>query len=149
MVKALVCVMADRLERLSGFDDVDVLVEESVLPDAGEGVKHTLSEQFLGGSAGDLLADGVGVEPEGLACSRAGHAVVGAPGDSVNPALERWYDYGFTSHLLTPKPGVYAVRTAEGDYAALRFLSYYCPGARAGCVTFEYVYQGDGSRLLR
>lgn len=79
----------------------------------------------------------------------SGYVVVGAPGDSVNPALERWYDYGFTSHLLTPRPHVYAVRTARGTYAALRFLSYYCPGARAGCVTFEYLYQGDGSRLLR
>lgn len=69
--------------------------------------------------------------------------------DSTNPALDRWYDYGFTSHLLTPKPRVYALRTADGRFAKLRFLSYYCPGARPGCVTFEYVYQGDGSRALR
>jgi hypothetical protein len=65
-------------------------------------------------------------------------------GDSVNPALARWYDYGFISHLLTPRPRTYVVRTADGRWAALRFLSYYCPGPTPGCVTFEYVYHGDG-----
>jgi hypothetical protein len=64
--------------------------------------------------------------------------------DSVNPALERWYDYGFTSHLLTPKPRVYAIRTADGRFAKLEILSYYCPGALPGCLTFRYVYQGRG-----
>jgi hypothetical protein len=69
--------------------------------------------------------------------------------DSVNPALERWYDYGFTSHLLTPKPRVYAIRTADGRFAKLEILSYYCPGALPGCVTFRYLYQGrSGSDLL-
>lgn len=66
------------------------------------------------------------------------------PGDSINAAVERWYDYSFFSHLLMPKPRVYAVRTADGRYAAMEFLGYYCPGARPGCVTFRYVYQGGG-----
>lgn len=65
--------------------------------------------------------------------------------DSTNPAIARWYDYGFTSHLLTPKQRTWAIRTSDGRYAALRFLSYYCPGATPGCVTFRYVYQGSGS----
>ncbi|HUE77498.1 MAG TPA: HmuY family protein [Longimicrobiales bacterium] len=68
--------------------------------------------------------------------------------DSTNRAIDRWYDYGFTSHLLTPRPRIYAIRTADGRYAKLRFVSYYCPGARPGCMTFEYVYQGDGSRSV-
>ena len=62
--------------------------------------------------------------------------------DSTNPAIRRWYDYGFTSHLLTPKPRVYVVRTADGRFAKIQLLSYYCPGARPGCLTFRYVYQG-------
>jgi hypothetical protein len=66
--------------------------------------------------------------------------------DSSNAAIERWYDYGFTSHILSPKANVYAVRTADGRFAKLQILSYYCPGATPGCVTFRYVYQGDGSR---
>jgi hypothetical protein len=38
------------------------------------------------------------------------------------------------------------VRTADGRFAKMRILSYYCTGATPGCVTFEYVYQGSGSR---
>ncbi|MDT8369283.1 MAG: HmuY family protein [Longimicrobiales bacterium] len=64
--------------------------------------------------------------------------------DSVNEAIERWYDYSWTSHLLTPRPSVYAVRTADGRYAKLHFVGYYCEGAVAGCLTFRYVYQGGG-----
>ena len=81
-------------------------------------------------------------------------AVTGAPDgeyqpsvarrDSANAAFDRWYDYGFSSHLLTPKPRVYVVRTADGRYAKLEILSYYCPGAQPGCITFRYLYQGAG-----
>lgn len=70
-------------------------------------------------------------------------------GDSTNAALEDWYDYSWTSHILTPKPHVWAVRTADGRYAKIEILGYYCPGARPGCVTFRYVYQGgEGSSLV-
>jgi hypothetical protein len=69
--------------------------------------------------------------------------------DSSNAAIERWYTYGFTSHILSPKANVYALRTADGRYAKLQILSYYCPGATPGCVTFRYVYQGNGSRDVR
>lgn len=68
--------------------------------------------------------------------------------DTTSPGIGKWYDYGFTSHLLTPRPVVYAVRTADGRYAKAEVLGYYCPGARAGCVTMRYVYQGDGSRSV-
>jgi hypothetical protein len=30
----------------------------------------------------------------------------------------------------------------------MRMLSYYCKNDVAGCMTFEYVYQGDGSTHL-
>ena len=68
--------------------------------------------------------------------------------DSVNLAIRRWYDYGFISHLLLPKRAVYFVRTADGRYAKIEILSYYCPGAVPGCLTFRYVYQGAGGREL-
>jgi len=68
--------------------------------------------------------------------------------DSTNEAIARWYNYSFTSHLLTPRPRAYAIRTADGRFALLRFRSYYCDDGRPGCITFEYVYQGDGSRSL-
>jgi len=61
-------------------------------------------------------------------------------GDTVNAVLDDWYDYSFFSHLLEPAPDVaFAVRTAEGNFARLRVLSYYCPGPEPGCMTLEYV----------
>jgi len=89
---------------------------------------------------GDVAFDSVSVVPE------AGYLTTEARRDSVHPALEDWYDYSFTSHLLTPRSTVFAVRTADGRHARLRFLGYYCPGAQPGCVTFEYAYQGGGGR---
>ncbi|MEX1256926.1 MAG: HmuY family protein [Gemmatimonadota bacterium] len=68
--------------------------------------------------------------------------------DSLAAPLEDWYEYSYFSHLLNPRPAVYAVRTGDGRYAKVRFHGYYCPGAQPGCVTFEYVYQGGGGREL-
>ena len=80
----------------------------------------------------------------------AGYATTeGAPDEGpATPGLERWYRYGFFSHLLEPKDETYVIRTAEGRYAKLRILSYYCPQATPGCVTLVYGYQGDGTRAL-
>lgn len=100
---------------------------------AGEGGAIDLGEVDFE-SVGELPADGY---------------LENAPGrDSTNAALRRWYNYGFSSHLLTPKPRVYALRTADRRFAKLEFLSYYCPGALPGCVTFRYVYDGRGGRDL-
>jgi hypothetical protein len=94
-----------------------------------------------GGGVQDLGAvafDSVAVLPDtGYRASEA---------DSSNPALRRWYDYGWSSHLLRSKSHVYAVRTADGKYAKIAIVSYYCGEARPGCFTFRYVYQGQGSR---
>lgn len=65
--------------------------------------------------------------------------------DSSNPAVARWYSYGWSSHILRPRPNVYAVRTADGRHARMRMISYYCPGAIPGCLTFAYVYLGSGT----
>jgi hypothetical protein len=64
-----------------------------------------------------------------------------------NLAIKAWYRYNFLTHVLHPKPHVYAIRTADGKYAKMRVVNYYCDGGQAsGCFTVEYVYQGDGSR---
>jgi hypothetical protein len=64
-----------------------------------------------------------------------------------NLAVKAWYHYNFLTHVLRPKANVYVLRTADGKYAKMRLVSYYCEGGQAsGCFTFEYVYQGDGSR---
>ena len=75
-----------------------------------------------------------------------GYQVTEGGAEPRNPALARWYSYGYFSHLLSPRPRVWAVRTADGRYAKLEISSYYCPRSQPGCVTFRYVYQGDGSR---
>jgi hypothetical protein len=74
-----------------------------------------------------------------------GYIATERAGDPRNPAIAGWYRYGFFSHVLSPKPHVWAVRTADGHYAKLEMVGYYCPGSRPGCPTFRYVYQGDGS----
>lgn len=63
-----------------------------------------------------------------------------------NRVLESWYNYSWTSHVLRPAGSTYAIRTADGKYAVLLFLGYYCPGGRPGCVTFRFRYRGDGGR---
>lgn len=68
--------------------------------------------------------------------------------DPRNPAIAGWYRYGFFSHVLRPKPHVWAVRAADGRYAKIEIVSYYCPGAQPGCLTFRYVFQGDGSTVV-
>lgn len=68
--------------------------------------------------------------------------------DTVNAALAGWYRYSFLSHLLHPVDRVWVLRTADGHYAKLRVLGYYCPGLLAGCMTLRYAYQPDGSRRL-
>jgi hypothetical protein len=100
----------------------------------------------FGGTAGVVRTDqpfaAVTEAPaNGYAASR-----VTPNGDSMNAALDRWYTYGFFSHLLEPGPATFVLRTADRRYAKLRILSYYCPGPEAGCMTIEYVYQGDGGR---
>lgn len=67
---------------------------------------------------------------------------------SYNPVVEKWYNYSYLANVLAPKPVVYIVRTQDGKYAKMRLLSYYCKDNMAGCLTFEYVYQGDGSPNL-
>jgi hypothetical protein len=67
---------------------------------------------------------------------------------SYNASIDKWYNYSYLANVLAPKPIVYIVRTQDGKYAKLRLLSYYCKGGEAGCLTFEYVYQGDGSTTL-
>jgi hypothetical protein len=67
-------------------------------------------------------------------------------GDSPrNRVLEDWYDYSWISHVLRPADRTFALRTADGKYAVMRFLGYYCPGGRPGCISFRYRYRGDGA----
>jgi hypothetical protein len=70
-------------------------------------------------------------------------------GQESNPAVGKWYEYSFISHLLTSKRHVYAVRTAGDRYAKVELLNYYCRGVGAACITFRYAFQGGASRTLQ
>ena len=59
------------------------------------------------------------------------------PSEDGNPA-DRWYRYGFVTHLLEPNGHVLALRTRDGRRYKLQVLGYYCPGVRAGCLTIRY-----------
>lgn len=91
---------------------------------------------------GDVAFDDVKSVPD------AGYQVTEGDAEPRNSALAGWYGYSYFSHLLTPKRRVWAIRAADGRYAKLEFVSYYCPNTQPGCLTFRYVYQGDGSRWL-
>ncbi|HVH08670.1 MAG TPA: HmuY family protein [Gemmatimonadales bacterium] len=68
--------------------------------------------------------------------------------DTTNPSVGKWYAYSMFSHLLTSRHHVYGVRTADGRYAKLELLAYYCREVGTACVTFRYAYQGDGTRRV-
>lgn len=106
--------------------------------------------RFAGDGGARVVEEGVGSGPGPIELPGTGYVgTEGALGrEPRHPLLDDWYDYGFLTHLLTPRPVVYAVRTADGRHAAIRFLGYYCPGARPGCVTFRWAYRGDGGRTL-
>lgn len=73
-----------------------------------------------------------------------GYEVNSSGRDVSNAATARWYEYSWTSHVLSPKLNVFAVRTADSRYAVFQIMSYYCPAAQAGCTTIRYRYQGAG-----
>ena len=93
---------------------------------------------------GGLLDLGITSLDSVTAVPTNGYEVNSSGGDVSNAATARWYEYSWTSHLLTPKLTVFAVRTADSRYAVFQILSYYCPAAQAGCTTIRYRYQGAG-----
>ena len=58
-----------------------------------------------------------------------------------NPALHKWYQYNWTSHIVTSKGHTYALRTATGEVVLVTFTSYYCDNGSSGCVTFQYAHR--------
>jgi hypothetical protein len=87
--------------------------------------------------------------PDVASVPASGYQATEGDVDPRNPALAGWYSYSYFSHVLSPRPRVWAVRSADGRYAKVEFVSYYCPGGQPGCVTFRYVFQGDGSRTVK
>lgn len=64
-----------------------------------------------------------------------------APGDgdasAPSYALGDWYDYDVTTHLLTPKLGVYVIRSPEQAWV-FEVLSYYDDAGNSGFLTVRW-----------
>ena len=69
-----------------------------------------------------------------------------------------WYDYDFATGIVSPRPVVLAVRTADGRYAKVEIESYYigapgpdeiAPDEGFRFYTFRYLLQPDGSARLQ
>lgn len=91
--------------------------------------------------AGDAIADLGKVAFDSVSeAPDSGFVANSTRGNTLNPAIQKWYAYSMLTHLLEPNGRVYAVRTRDGRYARLEILSYYCEGLKAGCFTFRYAY---------
>ena len=69
--------------------------------------------------------------------------------DPKNVSLDKWYSYNFFDHNLKSYKNVLIIKTAEGNYAKMQIINYYCKKGEeklAGCYTIKYVYQGDGRK---
>ncbi len=65
-----------------------------------------------------------------------------------------WYNYEPATNAITPIPGrVLMIRTADGRFAKISMINYYkglpevpAPDSQSRYVTFDYVFQPDGSK---
>jgi len=63
-----------------------------------------------------------------------------------NSVLAQWYKYNYLTHKLSARKNVYILRTADGNYAKLQFMSFYCADKQPGCIQIKYVYQDNGTK---
>jgi HmuY protein len=63
-----------------------------------------------------------------------------------NPLLVQWYKYNYITHKLTARKNIYVMRTSDGKYAKVQFLSFYCADKQPGCIQMKYVYQTAGTK---
>lgn len=59
-------------------------------------------------------------------------------GDDPDYALANWYEYDFMTHVLTPFPTVYVVRTVEGNLFALQVVGYYDEAGTSGWMQLRH-----------
>lgn len=94
---------------------------------------HIITAPGVGASDfGPMEFDSVGALPS------QGYSLTNYSGDTTNSGIGKWYEYSMFSHLLTPKPNLYGVRTAAGELVKFKILSYYCRDVGAACYTLRY-----------
>ena len=68
----------------------------------------------------------------------------GIPPAPANPILADWFDYDSSTRTVTPQDAVFGVRTARGDHALLRILSW-----DDGQYVLEARYAGPNEEVFR
>ena len=63
-----------------------------------------------------------------------------------NPVLAQWYKYNYITHKLTARKNVYVMSTADGKFAKIQFMSFYCADKQPGCIQMKYAYQDKGTK---
>ncbi len=63
-----------------------------------------------------------------------------------NPILLQWYKYNYITHKLTARKNVYVMRTSDGKYAKIQFLSFYCADKQPGCIQMKYAYKDEETK---
>ena len=69
--------------------------------------------------------------------------------DTRNDSFENWSSYKPSYHEIKPYDNVYLIKTAEGNFAKMQILNYYCKkGGKKikGCYTIKYAYQEGGTK---
>ena len=123
----------------------------------GGAAAQIMTETFasvLEAPEGGYMADGE--NPNCPAVETPVGPVPGTPLAVCTGSGNGWYNYNGQTNLILPIPGrTIVLRTAEGNYAKMRILSYYkdnpdIPSADTPSryYTFEYIVQPDGSRNL-
>ena len=67
---------------------------------------------------------------------------------SGNPELNKMIEFSGPPPKYTPSDNIFIIRTADGKYAKVKMISYIDDSGRSGIVSFDYVYQADGSTKL-
>ncbi len=66
--------------------------------------------------------------------------------ETENSILAQWYKYNYITHKLTARKNIYVLRTSDGKYSKIQFMSFYCGDKQPGCIKMKYVYQDEGTK---
>ncbi len=66
--------------------------------------------------------------------------------ETESPVLVQWYRYNYITHKLTARKNVYIMRTSDGKFAKIQFMSFYCTNKQPGCIQMKYAYQEQGTK---
>jgi hypothetical protein len=106
---------------------------------------HISTNGGASGSGGVMVAPVVGVTFAEMTTAPAEGWISDAPdGDYAFEQGEGWYDYDPTTHKLTPRPIVWAVKTNGGSTIKLEITSYYDGAGTGGMLQLHWAPLAGG-----